>query len=115
MHESQTTGFLAQLRARVLDLIRSGECATYHECMERVMSEIRLDADDSDLGTAAKWDRKAGGAMTNGVGGAANHHANVNGFVNGVEHELVVPERVIDEGIKALEVQLGPLIGVEGT
>jgi len=68
--------------------------------MERVIGEIRLAE-----GGGGEGKKGLNGVKENGVNGAASAAK---------EGELLVPQRVINEGLKAVMAQLEPLLGIEG-
>ncbi|KAF2087966.1 hypothetical protein K490DRAFT_65246 [Saccharata proteae CBS 121410] len=94
-HTLHEEGWSATLRAYVLQLLRSGECSTYDEVMDRVMEETMQ-------GLA---ERKGGKEKENGKEGKEN---GVNGGdVRKVGEEgLRIPERVVKEGLRAVRKEI---------
>jgi hypothetical protein len=92
-HELAATGWTANLRSFVLQLLRSGECTTYDELMERVLEEVRS---------------KPGQQMTeksiNGVNGTGNSKVQSGKSVD--EGGLLVPDKAVREGIKVVRKEL---------
>lgn len=49
-NELQRTGWSANLRAYVTQLMRSGECTNYDELMAKVLQQAQVGAEDNDAG-----------------------------------------------------------------
>ncbi|KAF2190246.1 hypothetical protein K469DRAFT_723092 [Zopfia rhizophila CBS 207.26] len=97
-HELQASGWTTNLRSYITQLLRTGECTTVGEVMERVMSEAQLGGHS----------QKSNG-MTNGVNG-------VNGYKETEEVNLRIPERAVREGVRVVRRELEKVcdITVEG-
>ena len=94
LHECQMSGFTTAIRARVVDLLRSGECTTYTEVMREVMSEIKGSLDAEALGEDA---------AVNGEEGEGNE-----------DQKLKVPRTVVEEGVKKVKAALENCVDVVG-
>ncbi|MCJ1446283.1 MAG: hypothetical protein MMC23_006788 [Stictis urceolatum] len=90
LHECQASGFITALRARCLELLRSGECASYGELMGVVMQEVRGD-NVGVIGGDSGGGSSGGGIKENGVNGT--------GTGKKEEGRLRVPKRVVEEGV----------------
>ncbi|KAK7729012.1 hypothetical protein SLS57_002244 [Botryosphaeria dothidea] len=92
-HSLQESGWTHALRAHVLNLLRSGECASYDELMARVLEDTRQagsaggDKDKEQNGHATNGDKNSGGAET----GAARSADSIR-----------IPDKAVKEGIKAV-------------
>ncbi|KAI9713114.1 MAG: hypothetical protein M1820_001099 [Bogoriella megaspora] len=96
LHSLQSTGWADNLRTYCLDLLRSGECATYDELMARIIKDSRpgLSSD---------------GKVTNGVNGTAkggDGDGHVGGARSVEEGGIQIPERTIKEGLKVVKKEL---------
>ena len=92
LHECQASGFATAVRARAVDLLRSGDATTYADVLREIMAEVR--GASADGGDAA--------ALRNGEGGA-----------EGSERKLKVPQRVIEEGVKVVRAALETCVDIE--
>ncbi|MCJ1433289.1 hypothetical protein MMC27_002648 [Xylographa pallens] len=114
LHECQASGWLDLIKARVLDLLRSGECATYGEVMAVVLQEMKGNSSGRGDGGGAF----AGGGVkrenennNNGAGGV-NGVNGVNGGGEGAS--LRVPERVVEVGVRVVRGFLDEVVDIEG-
>ncbi|KAF2197343.1 hypothetical protein GQ43DRAFT_424788 [Delitschia confertaspora ATCC 74209] len=98
-HELQASGWTSNLRAYITTLLRSGECTTFGEVMERVLAEANLSAADRVMR------------------GETNGSNEVNGH-NGDKGEggIRIPEKAVREGVRAVRRELEKVceITVEG-
>ena len=92
LDECQRSGFTAAIRARVADLLRSGECTTYGEVMREVMGEIKSSSDVASSNVAA---------TSNGEDLGPDG-----------ERKLKVPKRVIEEGVKQVRAALETCVDI---
>lgn len=97
LHECQLAGFTTAIRARVVDLLRSGDCTTYAEVLREVLGEIRS--------ATAESDTAGGTARLNGEEGDAADE----------DRKLKVPKRVMEEGVKKVKAALETCVDVIGT
>ncbi|KAF2396871.1 hypothetical protein EJ06DRAFT_533595 [Trichodelitschia bisporula] len=94
MHELAASGWSSNLRAYVQALVRSGECRSYEEIMQRVLAAIHVD-------TESKKD------IPNGKN--ANGTTELSGVGGGDPldpRNIRVPERVVQEGVKVIRGEL---------
>ncbi|MCJ1247347.1 hypothetical protein MMC30_004561 [Trapelia coarctata] len=130
-HEAQASGWLDAIRARVYELLRSGECTTYAEVMAAIMQEVKgakrgvvngvgntdgggnvgangVNGVGLGLGFAGeeKGGSGSGSAFTNG-----NTGANGNGEGRG---RLAVPRRVVEAGVRIVRGVLEEVVEVTG-
>jgi len=84
LHELQSSGWTANLRAYVIKLMRSGDCTKYDDIMDRVLEEAMKGMGD-----------KSAGAKSNGVNGNAK-----------AGESLRIPESAIKEGVKVVRREL---------
>jgi hypothetical protein len=91
-HELSAAGWTNNLRIYVLQLLRSGECTTYDEVMERVLKEAR----GEPRGTKA-----INGAHSNGTNGITSEAGK-----SVEEGGIRIPENAVKEGIKAVKKEL---------
>ncbi|MCJ1393535.1 hypothetical protein MMC18_006410 [Xylographa bjoerkii] len=99
LHECQASGWLDLIKARVLDLLRSGECVSYGEVMAVVLREMKGNGRMDGEGSFAV-------KKENGVNG-------VNGAGSG-KGALRVPERVVEEGVRVVRGCLEEVVDIEG-
>ena len=92
LDECQRSGFTAAIRARVMDLLRSGDCTTYAEVMREVMGEIK---------SASDVETSSGTAVPNGEDVGPDG-----------ERKLKVPKRVIEEGVKQVRAALETCVDI---
>ena len=97
-HSLASSGWTANLRTFVLQLLRSGECGSYDEVMARVLAEIGGDGDGEREEDETKAKAKANGV--NGVNGEGKVGRTVE------DGGMRVPEAVVREGIKAVRKEL---------
>lgn len=90
-HELQRSGWLANLRQYVTQLLRSGEASTIEEIMVKVREKIALDPSAQSNGTATNG--------ANGVNGANGHDSPEN-------IDLKIPSHAIMEGTKTVRAEL---------
>lgn len=90
-HELETSGFLSTLREYITSLLRSGECTTMDEVMQRVTQKI--DA------------QRTGSAETNGHTNGTNGNG-VNGVGEEGDWDLKIPDKTIKEGVKVVRKEL---------
>ncbi|KAF2434081.1 hypothetical protein EJ08DRAFT_694106 [Tothia fuscella] len=81
-----TTGWTTNLRTHIQNLIRSGECSTFDECLRRVMGDISVEKV---------------GKEGNGVNGSGNGKGGVGGEV-----DLKIKESVVREGVGVVRREL---------
>ncbi|KAF2138677.1 uncharacterized protein K452DRAFT_192864, partial [Aplosporella prunicola CBS 121167] len=80
----QESGWSNNLRAYILQLLRSGECTTYDDVMRRVLDETRHpDKSAADADGAANGDSKNGDSKLD-------------------KPDIKVPEKAVREGIRAV-------------
>ena len=106
LHECQASGWLEQIRARVLELLRNGECVTFGEVMQVVMEETK----GGNAGGAFMTKEKA---EINGINGKKE----VNGKARGRESrgglmDLSVPAKVVEEGVKIVRGVLEQVVDI---
>ena len=89
LHQCQATGFTSALRQRTLELLRSGECNSYTEVMDKIIAELKISTDDTSAVV-----------VTNGNG------------KNGTNSGLRVPVEVVKEGIDIVRHAVEPFIQV---
>jgi hypothetical protein len=88
VQELAAAGWTTALRERVRELVRSGECASYGEVMRKVLGDVRV----VEGGVGRGVEEGVGGLKEgDGVGGSGG---------------LVVPERVVREGVKVIRKEL---------
>ena len=90
LHELQASGWTANLREFITQLMRSGECTRYDDLMDRVLEEAMK-------GVVAERSR-SNGATANGKAGA---------------HDLRIPDRAIKEGIRVVKKELEKICEVQ--
>ncbi|KAI9741996.1 MAG: hypothetical protein M1834_000385 [Cirrosporium novae-zelandiae] len=95
----QQTGWAERVRARALQLLRSGECTNYGEVMSRVCEEVRGELDGT--GSQMKQRRQS----MNGNGGENN---NSSGKV-----DIKIPEKVVKDGIRVVKEALEEVVDIE--
>jgi len=88
-HELQATGFMANLRAYINHLLRSGECTTFADIMTRIDDKIQHDSQAA--------------AMTNGATNGVN---GLNGHTKDDDYDLALPKRVITAGARTVQAEL---------
>ena len=103
----------------MLDLLRSGECATYGEVMAVVLREMK-----GSSSSGGAFVGGGGGKRENGGGGDRNSNSGNNGAggvngVNGVNGggkgaALRVPERVVEVGVRVVRGFLDEVVDIEG-
>ncbi|KAF2468956.1 uncharacterized protein BDR25DRAFT_171056, partial [Lindgomyces ingoldianus] len=87
-HELQSSGWISDLRSYITYLLRSGECTTVSEVMERVMAECKL-----------RPALEMSNGLSNGVNGA-------NGHKETDDINLRLPERAVREGVRVVRREL---------
>lgn len=122
-HELQATGWTTNLRSYITALLRSGECTSYNEVLERVLAEVKLgpSPNNSTGGSSAENDNRE----ANGVNGVMNGNGNghkVNGAgssaVAAMEGKSVedggiaIPERAIVQGVRAVRRELEAVVEI---
>jgi len=90
LHELQASGWTANMRSYIVQLMRSGECTKYDDLMDKVLEES-MKGIMADKG-------KANGATTNGK------------LASG---DLKIPENAIKEGIKVVKKELEKICEVQ--
>lgn len=98
LHECQATGWLELIKARVLDLLRSGECVSYGEVLSVVMREIK------------------GNGNCDGEGAFDVKNENGNGLTNGdaqTKESLRVPRTVVEVGTRLVRDALDLVVNIE--
>ena len=106
LHECQASGWLEQVRARVLELLRNGECTTFGEVMLVIMEEVK--GGNADAAFSKKERTQA-----NGVNG--RKEINVEAMSRGRNSEgrdLRVPNKVIEEGVKIVRGVLDQVVDI---
>lgn len=98
LHECQASGFVAAVRARVRELLRSGQCASYGEVMARIMAEIRGEDGMLSNGNGNGTGAAAAAAAAAGAGGSPER--------------LKVPVRVIEEGVRVVRQALEGVVEI---
>ncbi|KAL2357618.1 hypothetical protein BJ546DRAFT_836493 [Cryomyces antarcticus] len=93
LHELQASGWTAALRTYCLELLRSGECATFDEVMSRVLSHALPTSGEDETS-----ERRSNG--THGVNGNGMVRSGPDG--SGIR----IPEKAVREGIKAVRIEL---------
>ena len=92
LHELQASGWTANMRSYIVQLMRSGECTKYDDLMDKVLEE-------SMKGIMADKDKaKPNGATTNGK------------LASG---DMRIPENAIKEGIKVVKKELEKICEVQ--
>lgn len=94
-HELQLAGWTTNLRAYIQDLLRSGECTTYNEVMNKVLAEAKPANASAD---GVNGDSKK---LTNGVNGVHRKTSE--------EGSIRVPDRAVREGIRVVRKELESL------
>jgi hypothetical protein len=89
LHECQASGFTASLRARALELLRSGECNKFGEVLDRIMLELKPDSENGR--------------------GSVNGNSKGNGDNN---TRLKIPDTVVKEGVRIVREAIDPVISV---
>jgi len=124
LHNLQATGWTANVRKFCLELLRSGECATYGEVMERVIQEARVGGDLADGRRDGEANGVDGVDGLDGLDGLGHGvvDGNVNGEgVNGTNGEVKqkrvwvdvrIPEKVINEGVKVVREALEEVVEI---
>ncbi|KAF2785706.1 hypothetical protein K505DRAFT_261480 [Melanomma pulvis-pyrius CBS 109.77] len=118
-HELQATGWIADLKAYITQLLRSGECTTVAELNAKVREKIKLGADGG--AAEAEGNRSRENESENG-NESGNEKANGNGLTNGTsngngingngthtstsEFDLRLPERAVREGVRVVRREL---------
>ncbi|KAF2706041.1 hypothetical protein K504DRAFT_460134 [Pleomassaria siparia CBS 279.74] len=128
-HELQASGWIADLKAYMTSLLRSGECTTVAELNDRVLERVRTGAPgttgarsaspnssrDRDEGTPEKGNGNMNGNMN---GNAVNGHGTSNGNAHAdpADFDLRIPERAVREGVRVVRRELEKVceITVEG-
>lgn len=101
-HSLQESGWTHALRAHILNLLRSGECASYDELMARVLEDTRQQqggGEDESNNDTAKKEKQQNGHAANGEaksGGGAE-----TGAARSAE-SIRIPDKAVKEGIKAV-------------
>jgi len=90
LHELQASGWTANLRTYITQLMRSGECTKYDDIMDKVLEEAMKGV-------------SADKAKTNG--------ANTNG--KPAEGDLKMPDNVVKEGIRVVKKELEKICEVQ--
>ncbi|MCJ1413385.1 hypothetical protein MMC19_007490 [Ptychographa xylographoides] len=103
LHECQASGWLDRIKARIYDLLRSGECASYGEVMAVVMGEMK--GGERDRAFEVK---RENGVKENGVNGTGK----ANGISNEEGEGMRVPVRVVEEGVKIVRGVLDGVVDV---
>ncbi|CAI6340926.1 unnamed protein product [Periconia digitata] len=85
-HEMQASGFKSNLKAYVTHLLRSGECTSYAQALDRVLDKIRSDSQQQP--------------KPNGVNGTNGHAKDAD------DYNLRLPDEVVTAGARTLGVEL---------
>lgn len=101
LNECQSSGFVTALRARVLELLRSGQCTSYGDIMATVMAELKANAIQD-----------GSGPFVNGGTVMVGEEINGSGTVD--SGQLKVPARVIEEGVKVVRGALEGCVDIVG-
>jgi hypothetical protein len=112
-HELQASGWTTNLRAYITALLRSGECTSFNEVLDRVLAEATLGPSPST--SSADSEKKE----TNGVNGVNGHKVNGTGSAVAAlegksveEGGIAIPERAIVQGVRAVRRELEAVVEI---
>ncbi|KAI9875395.1 MAG: hypothetical protein M1830_008532 [Pleopsidium flavum] len=107
LHQLQASGWTENVRSFCLELLRSGECASWGEVMGRVLR----DAGVGRIGGEEEEEGKEGV----GNGGVNGDGANEEGAARKkAKLDVRIPEKVINEGIKVVREALEEVVEIVG-
>lgn len=107
-HELQASGWTSNLRSYITQLLRSGECTSYKEVLDRILEEANVEGLDA---------QSNGTGVTNGVNGHKENGVSGSGEGKSVEEGGIrIPHRAVREGVRVVRRELEKVcdIAVEG-
>lgn len=110
-HELQASGWIADLKAYITHLLRSGECTTVKEVEAKVHEKILQSAASEGKATRNNNADEESGSE-NGIGNGITNGNGVNGISNGAnghgidDLDLRIPNKAVVEGVQTIRKEL---------